>query len=295
MQTEDGAWNLRGFIDIARRVYSLTSDTKVISKALELMLTSFLINFFEQCDFAVILASEQNQYPDFTVVKKEEKYALDLKSCYRIGTTGKISSFTLGAFTGYFRQRSSAKNIVFPYQEYRQHYVLGVVYTEPSQPLKSRLKTLDDRLKRFESNPPEDVFNEATALRERLTEALKSKIYSLDKLAVVPAAIHDIELIFYEKWRIASDQPGSGNTKNIGPVGDLVTLRNGMGIFTNLRQRGENIFNNYWMNYLTNDMARAAELQQPLYRNLHEYLEYRGMHDLLSLLGKRSRKRNREA
>jgi len=121
LQTEDGAWNLRGFIDTARRVYSLTSDTKVISKALELMLTPFLIKFFEQFGFEVILASEQNQYPDFTVVKKEEKYAIDLKSCYRIGTTGKISSFTPGAFTGYFRQKSSAKNIVFPYQEYRQH------------------------------------------------------------------------------------------------------------------------------------------------------------------------------
>jgi len=34
LQTEDGLWTLRGFVDTARRVYSLTTDTKVISMRL---------------------------------------------------------------------------------------------------------------------------------------------------------------------------------------------------------------------------------------------------------------------
>ena len=38
LQTEDGLWTLRGFVDIARHVYSLGSDTKVISKALVLII-----------------------------------------------------------------------------------------------------------------------------------------------------------------------------------------------------------------------------------------------------------------
>jgi len=45
LQTEDGLWTLRGFVDIARRVYSLGSDTKVISKALELMLLPPITRF----------------------------------------------------------------------------------------------------------------------------------------------------------------------------------------------------------------------------------------------------------
>ncbi|MBL7063836.1 MAG: hypothetical protein ISS49_06440 [Anaerolineae bacterium] len=47
LQTEDGLWTLRGFIDTARRVYSLGSDTKVISKALELMLLASITRFWE--------------------------------------------------------------------------------------------------------------------------------------------------------------------------------------------------------------------------------------------------------
>jgi hypothetical protein len=33
LQDEHGLWKLLGFIDIARTVYALSSDTKVISKA----------------------------------------------------------------------------------------------------------------------------------------------------------------------------------------------------------------------------------------------------------------------
>jgi len=31
LQDDQGLWTLRGFIDIARRIYALSSDTKVIS------------------------------------------------------------------------------------------------------------------------------------------------------------------------------------------------------------------------------------------------------------------------
>ncbi|MBI1918308.1 MAG: hypothetical protein HYS12_26755 [Planctomycetes bacterium] len=36
---------------------------------------------------------------------------------------------TLGAFTGYFRNRTSRKNISFPYAEYGKHYILGIIYS----------------------------------------------------------------------------------------------------------------------------------------------------------------------
>lgn len=56
LQTEDGLWTLRGFVDTARRVYSLTTDTKVISKALELMLLPPLSGFWEQQGYKVVPA-----------------------------------------------------------------------------------------------------------------------------------------------------------------------------------------------------------------------------------------------
>ena len=37
---------------------------------------------------------------------------------------------------------------------------------------------------------------------------------------------------------------------------------------------GEDVFDDYWRNYLTRDMARAIESEVP-YRNLEEYWEWR--------------------
>jgi hypothetical protein len=77
--------------------------------------------------------------------------------------------------------------------------------------------------------------------------------------------------LLQEKWRIAGDHPGSGNTKNIGSVRDIDKLVAGQGPFS---VYGEAVFTDYWMNYLTNDMARAIESSVP-YRNLTEYLQWR--------------------
>jgi Restriction endonuclease EcoRV len=74
-----------------------------------------------------------------------------------------------------------------------------------------------------------------------------------------------------EKWRIASDQPGSGNTKNIGSVKDIQSLVNGRGTFA---AHGKNVFDDYWMNFLTADMARTIDSASP-YHNLVAYRKWR--------------------
>jgi hypothetical protein len=51
-----------------------------------------------------------------------------LKSTYRVDSA-RVSTMTLGAFTGYFRNRGSTKNVTFPYGEYSGHFVLGVIYS----------------------------------------------------------------------------------------------------------------------------------------------------------------------
>ena len=62
-------------------------------------------------------------------------------------------------------------------------------------------------------------------------------------------------------------RPGSGNTKNIGSVTKIEQLISGTGPFAAL---GEEVYDDYWMFYLTRDMAEALSVQRP-YMNLKTY------------------------
>src|SRR5262245_37773259 len=107
MSTPDGGWTVKGFIDVFKNVYTISGDTKVVSKLIELMLFPHFLAFAEKHKLKVIPAPEQNYYPDLTFVDEAGcKFALDLKSAYR-GEGDKVSGMTLGAFTGYFRERHS--------------------------------------------------------------------------------------------------------------------------------------------------------------------------------------------
>lgn len=122
-------WTVRGFIDIFKNIYSIGFDTKVISKVVELMIFPILASFAQKFDYKLILSEHQNFYPDMTfITERGEKIAVDVKSSYRISDQ-KINGMTLGAFSGYFRNRDSQKNITYPYNEYAKHFVLGIIYT----------------------------------------------------------------------------------------------------------------------------------------------------------------------
>ena len=86
------------------------------------------------------------------------------------------------------------------------------------------------------------------------------------------SVVKDITFFVQEKWKIAFDRPGSGNTKNIGSVCLIDDLVNGKGVFAEL---GEDVFDDYWTNYLTPDMAKRAELAKPYYNNLESYKKFR--------------------
>lgn len=49
-----------------------------------------------------------------------------------------------------------------------------------------------------------------------------------------------------EKWRIASDKGGSGNTANIGSIKSIPDILSGNGVFA---LAGEEFFDEYWANY----------------------------------------------
>lgn len=230
-----GNWAVKGFIDIYKHIYTISTDTKVISKILELYLFPQLFQFAQDNRLDIELPNAQNVYPDVTF--KDDKgnlYAVDIKTSYRV-TDELINGMTLGSFTGYFRNRSDSKNVVHPYGDYRVHLVLGIIY--------SRIEHVDER-----------------------------RTYCLDDLERIESVANEFEFFVQEKWKMASDVPGSGNTKNIGSVKSVNALIKGEGVFSSL---GEAYFDDYWMHYLTNDMAKAAELPSPYYHDLTTYKDFK--------------------
>jgi hypothetical protein len=87
----------------------------------------------------------------------------------------------------------------------------------------------------------------------------------------IVSVAQNFTFLLQEKWRIAGERPGSGNTRNIGSVREISALIDGTGPFA---PYGEEVFDDYWMNYLTEDMARAIDSAVP-YRNLAEYWQWR--------------------
>lgn len=252
VSTANGDWIVKGFIDIFRRVYAISSDTKVVSKLIELMLLPSFSDFATKHGYQLVLAREQNHYPDMSFVAENGlKFAVDLKSTYRI-TKEQANTMTLGAFTGYFRDRATTKTTTFPYGDYSGHFVLGVIY--------DRAKIKADELKIH------------TVRELEVVTALEERTYTIDTLEQVPSVVRNLQFFAQPKYRIARDQPGSGNTKNIGAVGSIVQLLNGTGPFAAL---GEDVFDDYWMYYMTLTDARAAGLEKPPYHNLATYLEYK--------------------
>ncbi|MDR1883784.1 MAG: restriction endonuclease, partial [Prevotella sp.] len=128
--TETGEWSVKGFIDVYKNIYTISSDTKIVSKILEIHIFPQIIQFAEETGYNIILAEQQNYYPDLTFVNKKDetiKFAVDLKTTYR--KKSGIASFTLGSHGAYFKERDKQKNIQFPYNQYLGHYCLGIIYT----------------------------------------------------------------------------------------------------------------------------------------------------------------------
>ncbi len=234
--TEKGDWIVKGFIDIYKNIYTITIDTKVVSKVMEILLIPAFVKFANDNDLILELPPHQNFYPDLTFISKKsgDKFAVDIKSTVK-DNGNKIKSMTLGAFTGYFRNRTSNKNTLYPYGEYSGHFVLGVIYSQ------------------IEKSPDERT------------------LYNLDELEKIESVIRDFQFFVQPKYKIASASPGSGNTKNIGSTNVISKLVKGEGIFSTL---GEEVYDDYWTYYLTKDMARALEIPRP-YTNLKSYLLYK--------------------
>jgi hypothetical protein len=239
--TEDQQWTVKGFIDIFRNVYTISTDTKIVSKILEIHLFPVLLKFAQKYGYRIVLASHQNYYPDLSFVSAQDeslKFAVDFKTTYRLpNKPGFCNGFTLGSHGSYFIERDKKKNIQFPYSQYSGHFCLGIIYT------------------RADSGDIDET-----------------RIYTVDQLQGIVSVIRDIEFFACEKWEIASDSQGSGNTANIGSIVRIEDILSGNGVFKNL---GEEWFDEYWMNYGKITIKLKTGKQKKLTK-LAEFLEFNG-------------------
>lgn len=212
--TRDGEWTVKGFVDVFRNLYTISLDTKVISKVMEIHLFPSFTKFAQDNGYIIEPATRQNYYPDLTVISEsnpEIMFAVDLKTTARDDwKVGQCNGFTLGSHGTYFQNREGSKNIQHPYGKYLAHFCLGVIYTKASDK---------------ESRP------------ERR---------NIDELDKVKSVISDLVFFAEEKWKIASDKHGSGNTANIGSIRSIADILTGNGVFA---KAGEELFDDYWMNY----------------------------------------------
>ena len=74
-----------------------------------------------------------------------------------------------------------------------------------------------------------------------------------------------------EKWKIASDKGGSGNTANIGSINNIEDIINGRGMFHKL---GEKWFDDYWMNYRKITIPNGKKGTKKISK-LREFVKYR--------------------
>lgn len=240
ISSEDGQWTIKGFIDIFKNIYTLSSDTKITSKILEIHLFPKFLQFAQDYGYKIVLAEHQNYYPDISLVSKENeniKFAVDFKTSYRNPKKPFLcNGFTLGSHGKYFEDRKSTKNIQFPYSDYLGHFCLGIIYSRVDG------SSIDE-----------------------------TKIHQLDELQSISSVVKDFQFFVAEKWRIASDKGGSGNTANIGSINNIADIINGRGMFSRL---GEAWFDDYWMNYQKIIISDAQGNTKKI-TTLEEFVKYR--------------------
>lgn len=265
VSTGNGEWTVKGFIDIYKNIYTISSDTKIVSKILEIHIFPQILAFAESIGYKIILAEKQNWYPDLTFVNKKNenvKFAIDIKTTFR--RNHKTAGFTLGSHGAYFKERDKSKNIQFPYSQYSGHYCLGVIYT--------RIDFTDD-IAETEIYQVKELQEKGEKIDTKVGER---EITTVENLKSITSVIKDFDFFAAEKWKIASDRQGSGNTANIGSIVDIEDLKKENGVFSKL---GEEWFDEYWINYGT--ATRLVKGSPVVIKNLKDYLEFKGKKDLL--------------
>lgn len=128
--------------------------------------------------------------------------------------------------------------LLYSYNEYSGHFCLGIIYT-----------------------------------RAEIDKLEELKKYKVDEIKNIPAVIRNFIFFAEEKWRIASDKGGSGNTANIGSIQKIDDILSGNGVFA---KAGEALFDDYWVNFGKMEIPTTTGAYKKL-SSFAEYLHYRGL------------------
>lgn len=219
-----------GILDSENKIHTLGTDSKIIGRIFEMFAQPVLEQIAAENGYTLKTPKSQTVYPDFIMMKSEdshEKIAIDIKTTY-VASDRSAIKFTLGAFGSYMR--NNTKNIEYRYTDYVKHYVIGFIY-------------------------------------RRNDAAQESRVYNLEHRDQIVFPYRDVKFFISEKYKIAGDKPGSGNTENIGsfPTRDFDDLKEGKGPFSEL---GQDVFDLYWKYY---PKYRAARKN---YTSLAGFLEW---------------------
>lgn len=219
-----------GIIDGASNIHTLGTDSKIIGRIFEMYTQPVLDIIANNNGYILETPDAQTIYPDFILVNTHSPYdkiAIDVKSTY-IENSDSTIKFTLGSYGSYMR--NNTKNIAYPYTSFSKHFVIGFVY-------------------------------------KRNGHAQESQTFSYENRHKIICPFTDVSYFIQEKYKIAGDKPGSGNTENIGSFStkNFEVLQKGLGPFSFL---GEDVFELYWKNY---PKYRAT---QSAYTSLNGFLEW---------------------
>jgi len=219
-----------GIIDSNNKIHTLGTDSKIIGRIFEMFAQPILSDIATAHGLVLETPEAQTVYPDFIMMKdkaSQEKIAIDIKTTY-VDSDKSTIKFTLGAFGSYMR--NNTKNIQYLYTDYAKHYVIGFVY-------------------------------------KRNGFAQESLVYNYEDRNKIMFPYYDVRYFIQEKYKIAGDKPGSGNTENIGyfPTKNFSDLKAGKGPFSRL---GADVFDLYWKYY---PKYRSTE---KAYTSLREFLEW---------------------
>lgn len=222
--------NTYGIIDTNNKIHTLGTDSKIIGRIFEMFAQPILENIARSHGMLLETPKSQTVYPDFIMMPDKgshAKAAIDIKTTY-IDNSQSTIKFALGSYGSYMR--NNTKNIQYNYTDYIKHYVIGFVY-------------------------------------RRNGAAQESQVYDHADRNKIIFPYYDVRFFIQEKYKIAGDKPGSGNTENIGsfPTRNIDDLKNGTGPFSEL---GADAYDLYWKYY---PKYRSTE---KAYSSLDEFLEW---------------------
>ncbi|KLI76884.1 MULTISPECIES: type II restriction endonuclease [Lacticaseibacillus] len=228
-------WTVLGFINPRKQILAFGNDSKIIGRLFEVVVEPYLRKAADELGYELGLSEQQTVYPDFWFSKPNGRMiAIDIKSTYRRFSRKKhVSniSFTLGGYASFLR--NGTKNIYGTYDRYDAHIVIGFVYT-------------------------------------RNTEATVG-ITDIADIDRIKAAYADVSIFVQEKYKIAGQSKGSGNTNNIGTIkaSSIEPFVEGRSYFSVF---GNSVFEDYWRNY--QKYTDSRETKNALYTDLPGYFDW---------------------